>query len=83
MSTERYTLQYWKGQLDEIWIEQMKMIHRGKNIDMIIELAYGDLISQDDRLKTATASDFKRLVNSWLANRNAEKVSVKRDISKL
>ena len=69
----RFTLNYWKSQLDEIWLEQMKMIHRGKDLDKIIEHAYGDLISQDERLERATASDFKRLVNSWLSNRNADK----------
>lgn len=80
---ERMTLIYWKNQLDPIWLEQMKMIHRGKNIDAVIELAYGDLISQDERLKNADASDFKKLVNSWLSNRKPELNKVKRDISNL
>lgn len=52
------------------------MIHRGKDIDKIIELAYGDLISQDERLERATASDFKRLVNSWLSNRKPEPTKI-------
>ncbi len=82
MTAERFTLAYWKSQLDAIWIEQMKMIHRGKDLDTIIEHAYGDLISQE-RVETATASDFKRLVNSWLSNRKGEKKIVKRDLSNL
>lgn len=77
MTPERFTINYWKQQLDEIWLEQMRMIHRGKDLDRIIEMAYGDLISQE-RVETATASDFKRLVNSWLSNRKAEKTNVKR-----
>ncbi len=36
-----------------------------------------DLISQPERMETATASDFKRLVNSWLSKTKAEKKNVK------
>ena len=83
MNTERFNIQYWKSQLDQIWLEQMKMIHRGKNLDQIIEYAYGDLISQD-RVETATASDFKRLVNSWLSNRKSESgIKKRKDLSHL
>lgn len=82
MTPERFTINYWKLQLDEIWLEQMKLVHRNKDIDRIIEMAYGDLISQE-RVETATASDFKRLVNSWLSNRKAEKTNVKRRDLKL
>lgn len=79
---ERMTLDYWKNQLDPIWLEAIKMVHRNKDIDKVIEFAFIDLISQE-RVETATASDFKRLVNSWLSNRKAEEKKVKRDISKL
>lgn len=65
----KQSLDYWKSQLDEIWLEQMKMIHKGKNIDEIIGYAFGDLLSQPERLEKADASDFKRLVNSWLSNK--------------
>jgi len=80
--TDRMKLEYWKSQLDEIWLEAIKSIHRNKNIDQIIEFAFLDLISQE-RVKTATASDFKRLVNSWLSNRKPELNKQKRDISNL
>jgi hypothetical protein len=70
------TLDYWKSQLDEIWLDAIKSIHRNKDIDQVIEYAYLDLLSQPERLNTATASDFKRLVNSWLSNRKAEQIKV-------
>lgn len=72
MDTKKNTLEYWKSQLDEIWLEQMKMIHKGKNMDEIIGYAFADLISQPERLERANASDFKRLVNGWLSNRKPE-----------
>ena len=77
MTPERFTINYWKQQLDPIWLDAIKMVHRNKDIDRIIEYAFIDLISQE-RVETATASDFKRLVNSWLSNRKAEKTNVKR-----
>lgn len=79
----RFSLDYWKQQLDPIWLEQMAMIHRGKNIPECIEHAYADLICQDQRLERATASDFKRLVNSWLANKRQPKKSTKINIDDL
>jgi hypothetical protein len=82
MTTDKMNIEYWKQQLDEIWLNNIRYVHKGKDIDKIIEYAYIDLISQD-RVENATASDFKRLVNSWLSNRRPPKENVKRDLSKL
>lgn len=65
---------YWKGQLDEIWLENISMVHRGKDIERGILEAFGDLISQPERLEQSNANDFKKLVNSWLANQRRPKV---------
>lgn len=65
----RLSLDYWKSQLDDRWLEAMAMVHKGKNIDEIIGYAFADLMSQPERLEKADASDFKRLVNSWLSNK--------------
>lgn len=80
---DKFRIEYWKQQLDPMWLDAIKMVHRNKNIDEGIEYAFADLISQPERLERATASDFKRLVNGWLANRKGEKKMVKRDISNL
>jgi hypothetical protein len=77
----RLSLDYWKSQLDEIWLEQMIIIHKGKNIDEIIGYAFADLMSQPERLETATASDFKRLVNSWLSNKRPDKQTQPRKVA--
>lgn len=70
---ERTTLEFWRSQCDEIWLETMQMIHPGKDIEQAIRQSYGHLIASPARLQTSTASDFKRLVNTWLANSRAEK----------
>lgn len=68
---------------DERWFETMTMIHKGKNIDQAIKESYGHLIANEDRLKSTTVSDFKRLVNTWLCGKRPEVIKVKRDISNL
>lgn len=65
---ERQKLDYWKSQLEPYWLETMAYVHKGKNIEEVIGYAFADLLSQPERLKRADASDFKRLVNSWLIN---------------
>lgn len=65
---KKTSLDYWKSNLDEIWLEQMSMIHRGKNIDEAIAQAFGHLISDEIRLKNTDIGGFKRLVNTWLSN---------------
>lgn len=70
--TDKQSFDYWKSQIDEIWLDKMKMVHRGKNIDQGILEAYGHLISDPVRLANADGSDFKRLVNSWLANQRTK-----------
>lgn len=77
----RLTLDYWKSQLDEIWLEQMAMVHKGKNIDEIIGYAFADLISQPERLEKADASDFKRLCNSWLSKTRPDKPNQPRKVA--
>jgi hypothetical protein len=69
----RMNLDYWKSQLDELWLENMRMIHKGKNIDEAIEQSFGYLISDEQRLNVSDSSDFKRLVNGWLSNKRIDK----------
>lgn len=68
---------------DELWMETMNYVHKGKDIEQGIKEALAHLIADPDRLKSANLADCKRLVNGWLSNRKAEKVLVKRDISNL
>jgi len=71
----KMSLDYWKSQLDEQWLEAMAFVHRGKDIERGISEAFGDLVSQPERLEQSTSNDFKKLVNSWLANQRRAKVA--------
>jgi len=64
---EKMTLDYWKSQLDERWLETMSMLHKGKDMDEAIAQSFGFLIADEVRLENSNASDFKRLVNGWLS----------------
>jgi len=77
----RLTLDYWKSQLDEIWLSNVRYIHKGKDVDKIIEYAFLDLLSQPDRLERADGSDFKRLVNNWLSNSRPDKPNQPRKVA--
>lgn len=61
------TFELLRSWINESYRETLEMIHPGKDIDQAIKEAYGHLASDERRLQTATASDFKRLVNSWLS----------------
>jgi hypothetical protein len=76
MTSEKTSLTYWQSQLDEIFLEQMAMVHRGKNIEEAIREAYGHLICDPDRLQNADQADFKRLVNGWLSNKRFPKPNI-------
>jgi len=65
---EKMNLDYWKSQLDEKWLETMSIIHKGKSIEDAVTGSFGHILANPDRLENSTASDFKKLVNTWLAN---------------
>lgn len=71
----KMNLNYWKSQLDEQWLEAMAFVHRGKDIERGISEAFGDLVSQPERLEQSSSNDFKKLVNSWLANQRRPKIT--------
>ena len=70
----KMSIDYWKSLLDEMWLEQMQMIHKGKDINKAIEESYGYLICDPDRLSVTDSSDFKRLINGWLSNKRPDKM---------
>lgn len=69
---DKTSFDYWNGTLDEIFLDTMKMVHRGKDIDQAVKESYAHLISDPLRLANANPSDFKRIVNSWLSNKRPE-----------
>jgi hypothetical protein len=74
---DKYELQYWKSKLDDIWLERVSMIHKGKDLDLAIEYSFIHLLSDETRLLNSDTSDFKRLVNSFLINQKPQKLRKK------
>lgn len=68
---------------DERWLETMKMIHRGKNIEQAIAESYGHLIADEERHRSAGLKEFKTLVNTWLCGKRPELKKGKRDLTNL
>ncbi len=65
--TDKMNIDYWKSLLDERWTEQIKMHHKGKDFDEAVSQSYIHLISDETRMNNSDASDFKRLVNTWMS----------------
>jgi len=70
---DRYNIEYWRQQLDDLWLEKVTIIHKGKDINQAIEQSFIHLISDELRLNNSNTSDFKRLVNTWLCNSKQKK----------
>ncbi len=59
---------WFESQIDEIYLERMKMNHRGKDIRRAIIDSFAYLSADEERLKNTDASDCKKLLNTWLTN---------------
>ena len=62
------TLDWFKNQIDSIFMESMKMNHKGKDIDQAIKDSYAHMAADPHRLARAEPSDCKKLLNTWLSN---------------
>lgn len=65
---ESRTLTWFETQIDEIFREQMQMIHKGKDLGRAISESYAHLLADPARLKNADSSDCKKILNTWLTN---------------
>lgn len=71
---------------DTLWLETMAYVHKGKDIEQGIKEALAHLVADEDRLKRATLSDCKKLVNSWMSTKRFPRENVvnrKRDLTNL
>jgi hypothetical protein len=66
--SERSLAWFEKSCFDDLWLEQMKIVHPGKDVPRAIREAYAHLSSDKHRLKIIDPGGAKRLVNSWLSN---------------
>lgn len=59
--------------LDEVFIDNMKAIHKGKNIEQSTKEAFAHMAADANRIRAADQADVKRLVNTWLSNQKVQK----------
>jgi len=60
-------------QFDEIWVDGLKMTHKGKDFMQAAKESFAHLAADPVRLKMAEASDCKKLLNTWLTNQRINK----------
>jgi len=71
---ESKTLAWFRGQIDELFFENLQMTHKGKDVEQAIKEAYAHAASDEFRLKNMDGAGAKKLVNTWLANsKNGQK----------
>jgi len=68
VSDNTKTLDWFKNQIDSIFMESMKMNHKGKDIEQAIKDSYAHMAADPHRLARAEPSDCKKLLNTWLSN---------------
>jgi hypothetical protein len=61
-------LEWFKKQIDSIFLENLKMSQKGKDIDQAILESYAHMAADSIRLSRADSSDCKKLLNTWLSN---------------
>lgn len=66
-------LEWFVNCLDEMFVEQMKMTHRGKDLQQAAKEAFNHMAADKHRLRNADEADVKRLVNTWLSNQKIQK----------
>lgn len=66
--TSEKTLEWFVSQIDEIYLENLKYTHKGKDIQQAVKEAYAHVASDSLRLKNLDGAGAKKLLNTWLAN---------------
>lgn len=64
------TLEEFKACIDELYLEQLKMAHKGKDVDLAINQAFLHVSAKNEKID---AAGVKKLVNTWLSNMRPEK----------
>lgn len=70
-TNEERDLAWFKNQLDDIFLDRMKLLHNGKNIEQAIKEAFGHLLAND--IDQADKRRCQTLLNSWLSNQKPAK----------
>lgn len=63
---------WWWSQCDEIWLDNIRLTHKGKDVEGAAREAHTSLLSNELRLCNTDLSGFKGYVNSWLSNKKQD-----------
>lgn len=74
---ESKDLAWFEKQFDELFLEQMALTHKGKDIPQAIKESFAHLGADGGRLLAADNSDCKKLLNTWLGKMKAETLNGK------
>jgi hypothetical protein len=64
---------------DDLWIENMNILHKGKDVQKAISEVYGAYISDPVKFTGFDSQRFRSYVNTWLSNMRIETVKQERD----
>lgn len=78
--TKEKDIAWFKSHFDELFLEQLKMIHKDKDIDRAIQESYVHLLA--DGIDTADTQRCKKLLNTWLINTKGGRVVSDEDLFK-
>jgi hypothetical protein len=53
---------------DEIWYNQICFMYSKKNMKLVAQQCYADLLAQPERFKKADLTDFRKCYHAWLKN---------------
>lgn len=68
VSVNERTLEWFKNQINPIFLENLKMSQKGKDVDQAIMESYAHMAADPLRLARADSSDCRKLLNTWLSN---------------
>ena len=72
INKENKDIAWFKSHFDDMFLEQLKMIHKDKDIDRAIQESYAHLLA--DGIDTADTQRCKKLLNTWLINTKGGRV---------
>jgi hypothetical protein len=79
---ESRTLAWFEKQIDEIYLETLKLNNKDKDISQAMKESYAHLAAEPHRLAIIDQAGCKRLLNTWLSNTkvNGHKEKVKHEL---
>ncbi len=76
-------IEWFRSQIDEIYMDTLKFNHKGKDIERAIKESFMHLSADKQKLHIADSASCKKLVNTWLSNMKPEIVKEQKNAYKI